>query len=86
MTYLVVNMWMCKKTTLLHLDEKNRKNRAVGGSHILKGVKCVKNPDPSIWIKIRSVVPVIHGLCHRLVCRGLLNKAVKGWRLMGCQS
>jgi hypothetical protein len=60
MTYLVVNMWMCKKTTLLHLDEKNRKNRAVGGSHILKGVKCVKNPDPSIWIKIRSVVPVIH--------------------------
>jgi hypothetical protein len=32
------------------LDEKNRKRWAVRGSHILKGVKCVKNPDPFIWI------------------------------------
>jgi hypothetical protein len=30
MDSLIVDMWMCKKTGLLHLDEKNRKHWAVG--------------------------------------------------------
>jgi len=30
MIYVVANIWLCKKISLIHLDEKNRKYWAVG--------------------------------------------------------
>jgi hypothetical protein len=43
LTYFsVINMWLCKKNRLLHLDEKNCKHWAVGQSRFKVRSMCVK--------------------------------------------